>query len=107
MLGRVYILHHQLPVGICLENLHGQPMTRISFSWQVSDDGQHVREKLDGTELVNTYGPMPKDVVDSFIKARRAVCHRVVTRSGALQIFEPRPQLLDFANRQGKPRYDA
>ena len=73
-------------------------MSRVDFEWQVSDDGLHVRERLVGTELSNTYGPMPKHVTDSFIKARRLFVHRfITTHAQAIQIFEPRPQLISPA----------
>lgn len=82
---------------------------RIEFEWRVSDpDPQsglvHVLERMVGNDkLHNLYGPMPKALTDSFIRARRDHVHRfVTTRAHAFHIFEPRPQLLNIHNSQLK-----
>jgi hypothetical protein len=69
---------------------------QVEFEWHVSAPdakGQvHVRERLCGTDRANVYGPMPPQIADSFIKARRVFCRRFITNRGAIQVFEPRLQ---------------
>lgn len=66
-----------------------------------------VRERLVGSELSKLYGPMRKEVAESFVRARRNVASRIITRAGAMQIFEPRPDLEALAVLQGKGHYDS
>jgi hypothetical protein len=85
---------------------------RVAFEWHISDPDPdtklvHVRERLVGHDGHNLYGPMRASVAQSFIKARRAAIHRNIhTKFQALQVFEPRPQLIDLAKAQRKPRYE-
>lgn len=70
---------------------------RFEFEWGItpaSDDGMvEVHERLAGTDLINRY-PMHKRIAESFVKARRAFVNRTITsRTAAVQIFEPRPNL--------------
>lgn len=84
----------------------------VEFEWHISDpepDGQvFVRERLVGSDHhVNIYGPMPRQLTDTFIRARRDFVHRVVTtRAGAIQIFTPRPNLSILASLQQKAKHD-
>jgi hypothetical protein len=76
---------------------------RFEFEWNISDpmpveSGRgmvvYVRERLVGTDLMNTFGPLSQPTAEAFIKARRAFVNRTITtRTGAMQVFEPRPQL--------------
>lgn len=82
---------------------------RFEFEWRISDpdeDGKvYVLERLAGTDKKNEYGPMPSSVAESFIKARRAFVHRTITtRTGAMQVFDPRPKLIGLAAAQAKMR---
>lgn len=83
---------------------------KFEFEWQISDPDPksglvHVRERLAGREMHNLYGPIPKQVADSFIKARRAWVHtKIVTETDALHVFEPRAQVISPT---GVPKYDA
>jgi len=80
---------------------------RAEFEWAISDPDEDgfvtVRERLCGTDLINFYGPIPRPIAESVIKARRAFVHRFVTsRTQAVQIFEPRPLLANLlANSKG------
>jgi hypothetical protein len=66
---------------------------KISFEWGIVDHGNGtvtVIERLVGSDHKNEYGPIPGQVAESFVRARRDFIHRVVTtRAGAIKIFEP------------------
>lgn len=85
-------------------------MSAVSFIWEQSEPDElgrvMIRERMEGTDKMNEYGPLPARYVDSFIRARRDFVSRFMSKQAALRIFEPRPQLLDIARQQRKPRYD-
>lgn len=69
-------------------------MPLITFEWHVHeiDSGPHrtrvfVRETA-GSDSV-WYGPFPRDLVDSFIKARREAVHRQLRKHDAIKVLTP------------------
>lgn len=64
-----------------------------SIAWDLSDPDKDglvtVRERMEGTDLMNTFGPMPRPIADTFIKARREVFARLASKAGAVRLFIP------------------
>lgn len=85
---------------------------RVEFEWAISEPNEQglvgVRERLVGSELVNFYGPLSRSVAEAVIKARRAFVNRTITsRTSAMQIFEPRPNLEAIRLFQSKGHLDS
>lgn len=84
---------------------------RFEFEWALINHGDGtatIHERLAGTDLLNIYGPLPIAVAHSTIKARRSFVNRTITsRTTAIQIFEPRPQLEALKLLQKKGHLDS
>lgn len=84
---------------------------RFEFEWAISEPNEAglvgVRERLAGSEMVNYYGPISKHIAESVVKARRSFVSKIVTRAGAMQIFEPRPNLEALRLFQSKGHLDS
>lgn len=84
---------------------------RFGFEWKLNgftDGSWEVIERLEGTSYRNTYRAPDRTVAESIIKARRAFVHRTITtRTAAIQVFEPRPNLEALALLQAKGHLDS
>jgi hypothetical protein len=84
---------------------------RAEFEWgiaQLPDGTWEVHERLTGTDLLNRYSVPSEAVAISVVKARRAFVHRTITsRTAAIQIFEPRPNLEALRLLQAKGHLDS
>lgn len=84
---------------------------RVDFEWgllQEPDGSWSVHERLSGTELINQYNLPTRALAESVIRIRRAFVHRTITsRTQAVQIFEPRPNLEALRLLQNKGHLDS
>lgn len=85
---------------------------RFEFEWGITEADDNglveVHERLVGSDLLNRYGPLPRNIAESIIKARRSFVNRSITnRTQAIQIFEPRPQLEALRILQKKGHLDS
>lgn len=84
---------------------------RFGFEWHLhgySDGTWEVVERLEGTEYSNSYYAPTRAVAESIIKARRTFVHRTITsRTAAIQVFEPRPNLEALKLLQAKGHLDS
>lgn len=87
-------------------------MQRVEFEWAISEPDENnlvqIRERLAGTDLCNLYGPLPKAIAESFIRARRDFIYRTITtKLQATKIFEARPNLEALSLLQKKGHLDS
>jgi hypothetical protein len=73
--------------------------TRFDFEWAIGGPDEkgnfHVRERLVGTDLINTYLVPTYATAEAVVKARRVFIHRTITtRTQALQIFQPQGTII-------------
>jgi hypothetical protein len=85
---------------------------RFDFEWGITpadEDGLvEVHERLVGTELINRYGPFPARYAESIIRARRDFVQRtILSRTDAVKVFEPRPNLEALRLLQNKGHLDS
>lgn len=65
---------------------------QVEIEWHkaLSEDGKWVRvmARLVGTEYVREFDPVPVQVADAFIQAKRnSLARSMLTRAGAIKIF--------------------
>lgn len=84
------------------------------FEWQISDPQYigkvkvvWVRERMAGLESFNMFGPMPIEVANNFVKARRMFVDRSIkTKYQAMSIFQARPNLAALSAATTKLSHD-